>query len=87
MCNRASELTRNELKFLTMYACGLWPSDIAVTAGMTEFTVNLYLHSASKKLNAKHPGHAVALALALGLINEEMVLSLKKNSWLLSRDQ
>ena len=65
---RPVTLTKREIETLTLLAHGSSNSDIAETLGISSSTVALHLFSARKRLNAKSREHAVALALAMGLI-------------------
>ncbi len=62
------DLTRREVEVLTLLATGASRRAISQLLSLSEETVKEYITRASKRLGAANKTHAVALALALGII-------------------
>ena len=70
MTERAlSVLTERERQILALSASGHSASAIAIVLNLSERTVVFHSGCAMRKLNAKNKTHAVAIAMARGLIS------------------
>ncbi|MGB0127800.1 MAG: XrtB/PEP-CTERM-associated transcriptional regulator EpsA [Rhodocyclaceae bacterium] len=64
----ASVLTARELEIITRVKDGLTTADIAVGLGLSPFTVRNHIKRIFRKLGARSRSHAVAQAIALGIL-------------------
>jgi DNA-binding CsgD family transcriptional regulator len=62
------KLTRREIEVMTLTAIGKKRNDISQSLSISEGTVKDYIARACHKLHAVNKTHAVALAVAMGLI-------------------
>ena len=60
-------LTKRELEVVSMVSEGLSNPLIGARMNISIHTVKFHLHNAMEKLNAETRGHAVVLAMRLGL--------------------
>ena len=65
---RRVELSERELSVLTGIADGLTDGEIGSAVGISEFTVKTHLRRVYAKLAARNRAHAVARALAAGVL-------------------
>jgi DNA-binding NarL/FixJ family response regulator len=71
--NLASPLSAGELAALQLAASGYTSRQIAHRLGTTEQGIHLRLKSAATKLGARSRTHAVAIALATGLLDSDAI--------------
>jgi len=63
-----NQLSNRELEVLRLAASGLTAKQTANIIGVSEAAVAMYLGKCALKLGAKTKAHAVAIAIAVGLI-------------------
>ena len=66
--NTGDALSQRETEILTWSARGKTYPEISIILSIAEDTIKTYVERASKKLNATNKTHAVAVAVARGLI-------------------
>lgn len=69
---RQDLLTERERDVLNLIACGNSSKEIARRLGISVGGANFHIHNAMKKLGAATRAHAVARAIFLGLLVEDM---------------
>lgn len=72
-CPRCGPLTRRQLAILRHVACGLTAQQVSGRVGLRYATVRTELAHAYAALGAHHAAHAVALAMARGLIRPDEI--------------
>jgi len=61
-------LSKRELEVMRKISWGDGTKEMAVSMGISEYTVKQYVKSAIRKLNAKNRAHAVAILIRMGIL-------------------